>query len=219
MREDITGRKFGYLTAIKDIGDIGLGRGHVWLCSCICGKEAGALVQYLLNGSKRSCGIDGHRYNRDETHIKGASTRLRAEYQSWRGALARCLDSENPGYKYYGGRGITICDRWRTFRAFYDDMGSRPPGYTLERINVNGNYEPDNCRWATKDDQRRNMRSSVYIKHKGKIGLLLDAPRSPGVSRQLAYGRLKLGWPVEKALITPPRNYGSILKKDVDTTD
>jgi hypothetical protein len=89
-------------------------------------------------------------------------------YRVWQNMKRRCLDKNSPGYKDYGGRGITVCDRWLSFENFFADMGERPKGLTIERIHNNGNYEPVNCKWATYTEQMNNKRNSVILFYKGK---------------------------------------------------
>ena len=96
-----------------------------------------------------------------ERHGESTRTRRTPENTAWQNMKARCLRPTHPSYRYYGGRGITVCDRWLTFENFLADMGRRPEGLTLERIDNDGNYEPGNCRWATWSEQRRNQRTPV----------------------------------------------------------
>jgi len=119
----------------------------------------------------------------------------------------RCYQKNDPAYKNYGGRGLTVCDRWNSFAAFLDDMGPKPsPDLTLERVDVDGNYELDNCCWAPRIAQSRNRQRSVYVMLKGRRMLLLDAAALHGLDRKVVYGRLRLGWSLEKALTTPLGN-------------
>jgi len=121
---------------------------------------------------------------------------FRGAVQSYASMLLRCLDSKNQVYKNYGGRGITICHRWMDFRNFLEDMGGRPLGLTLERVDVNGNYEPSNCRWATKRDQARNTRSNKYAMFDGRPMLLADIARLVGVSASAISKRAAAGAPL-----------------------
>lgn len=111
------------------------------------------------------------------------------EYRSWNSMHQRCHDEIHPAYHKYGGNGITICERWNSFQAFYEDMGPRPEGTSLDRINPYGNYEPSNCRWATPRQQANNRRESIS-----------SMARKCDLTPKLVLGRLRKGWPIEDAL-------------------
>jgi hypothetical protein len=126
------------------------------------------------------------------------------EYAVWAGMLARCSNSANPNYSRYGGRGIKVCDRWRAdFINFLEDMGRRPPGCSIERINNNGDYEPGNCRWATAKEQANNRRSSRLIYYNGAIKTLTQWAEEAGIDHTLLHYRLKRGLPISRALHPP----------------
>lgn len=117
---------------------------------------------------------------------------------------ARCLNKNNKKYPIYGGRGITICERWNEFNNFMLDMGRKPdPKFTIEREDVNGNYEPTNCYWISRADQGRNKRNSVFVTYNGKRMLLIDLVEELGLSRSVVYGRLKMGWTLAQAISLP----------------
>lgn len=122
---------------------------------------------------------------------------------------ARCLDEKNAKYPIYGGRGITICERWNEFKNFMFDMGRKPdPKFTIEREDVNGNYESTNCKWISRKDQGRNKRNSVFVTYRGKKMLLIDLVEELGLSKRLVYERLKLGWTLAQAIALPVSNRG-----------
>ena len=124
-----------------------------------------------------------------------------AEYKIWHHMIRRCDVRSHKFFKNYGGRGIKVCDRWRDFASFYEDMGPRPsPKHTIDRKDNDGDYEPRNCRWATRWQQNQNTRKSVIIEHDGECHSMSEWARRLGMSRQTLRLRLKNGWSVEDAL-------------------
>jgi hypothetical protein len=126
-------------------------------------------------------------------------------YESWAQALQRCCNPNDNDYPKYGGRGITVCERWREFASFLADMGERSEGMTLEREDVNGNYEPGNCRWATKAEQTRNKRDTVRVTINGATRCVMEWCREFGVSHHRVYARIARGWSPERALTEPKK--------------
>lgn len=152
--KDISGKRFGRLTAIK----LFLVRGgkHIWIFRCDCGIEVTARKSHVLSGGTKSCGClkREESVKRFTTHGMTGAT----EYNIWMSMLARCNNPKHSAYKNYGGRGINVCRRWSKFENFYADMGPRPKARTLDRIDNDGNYEPSNCRWTTWKQQASNRR-------------------------------------------------------------
>ena len=206
--KEISGR-FGWLTVLGREGSEIIGsykKYAMWRCRCDCGNEVVVRGQKLRKGLKKACGVGGHYFHERKT--EGATRKYSSEYASWAGMWERCNNSRVRNFKRYGGRGIKVCERWQSFAVFLQDMGVKPsPGLTIERINNDGNYEPENCRWATRDEQRRNMRCSVYVIYEGERMLLLDVVAKLGLSRATVYNRLKLGWALADALSTPVKKY------------
>ena len=167
-------------------------RKHAVFKCPLCGTNFITQVSDVVSGRVSSCKCHYHRSCNSP------------EYESWCAMKTRCLNSNCPEYVHYGERGITICDEWLiSFKVFYADMGTRPAGTTLERIDNNGNYCPENCRWATVTEQARNRRSSLYLTYKGESCCLEEWSIRSGIGQSTLSQRLKLGWSVERTLTTP----------------
>jgi hypothetical protein len=123
-------------------------------------------------------------------------------YNSWRGVISRCFTPTDRNWPRYGGVGIKCCERWRSFDAFLEDMGERPAGTSLDRIDNAGNYEPGNCRWATHSEQVRNSRAARYLEHDGRCMIIRDWAKVIGRPDKVISTRLSRGWSVERALST-----------------
>jgi hypothetical protein len=164
--KQLLGGKFNRLTVIEFVGV--RNKRAIWKCECDCGKIIEVVGTYLTSNNTKSCGCLNNERISNSNRIHSMSRT--PEHYSWSGMQARCYNKNNPKYKDYGGRGIIVCDRWlgrAGFINFYEDLGQRPAkNYTIDRINVNGNYEPSNCRWATPLEQGRNKQSTKYVIYK-----------------------------------------------------
>lgn len=174
------------------------GRGG-WLCRCECGNAGKHLAHTLETGHSKSCGC-----LKSEMHTTHGLWKTRS-YKVWAGMMQRCYREYHASWPYYGGRGITVCDRWHDVRAFVEDMGECPKGLSIERIDVNGNYCPENCKWATNDEQRANTRMTRHVIYKGRRVHFREAARLSGIPDDTLRRRLKLGWSWEKATSEPLR--------------
>lgn len=161
---NLVNRRFGRLVVTGDSGIRTKSRGVVWSCVCDCGATA------LVSGNNfrrtRSCGclLREHAASLDRSHLTTHGMSRSPTWRSWIAMRQRCYDKKQKCWKYYGGRGITVCDRWRfSFANFFADMGERPPGASIDRIDNDGNYEPGNCRWATQKQQIANQRKKDRV--------------------------------------------------------
>lgn len=198
--KDLSGQKFGRLTAIKIVGQAKSGS-RKWLCKCDCGNEAIVDQNKLSSGNTKSCGC----INRERFYVHGLSrSRISRIYRCMKG---RCYNKNLDSYKDYGGRGIQICDEWldkeNGFMAFY--KWSMENGYadnlSIDRIDNNGNYEPSNCRWADKKTQQNNTRRTEYIEFNGETHNLGEWADIIGMDKKTLDNRLhRYGWSVERAL-------------------
>lgn len=156
---DMTGQKFGLLTVLAKTG-VDKGGNAIWFCYCECGSYHSVIRINLRNGNVTSCGCRARALSSErlanQSLKHGHAASRSPTYVTWEAMRQRCNNSNSDWYHRYGGRGIVICERWNDFRLFVEDMGFRPAGKTLDRINPDGNYEPDNCKWATPLEQSNN---------------------------------------------------------------
>ena len=198
VARDITGLKVGLLTVLAK--DSVYGRGHLrWLCKCGCGKTTVVMASSLCRKHRptRSCGcLNSYGSTKNVTH---AMTKT-PQYQVWRNLRARCSDPKHPTFHHYGGRGISVCDRWAvSFDAFWEDMKDEyEPGLYLDRIDNNGNYEPSNCRWVTPRVSTENRRNAITVVFEGEVLNLAEAARRSGTIYAVALHRFKRGIPESK---------------------
>jgi len=173
-------------------------------CACSCGGFAIASGTSLRRKEKRSCGC----LSRERMHTRNTThgmTYTRA-FRTWKGMLDRCLNVHGKDFARYGGRGVTVCERWRSFEAFHADMGDPPQGLSLDRYpDNNGPYAPENCRWATVMEQSNNRRSNRLLTFNGATLSALQWARAKGITYATLLGRLNRGWDLDKALHTPVR--------------
>jgi hypothetical protein len=207
---DLLGQRFGRLVAMEFIkGGNNLKRAS-WRCECDCGNIVIVIGYSLRSKHTKSCGcLQKERVS--ETHTThgqlkgGLATKT---YHTWAGIIQRCNNPRDKSFKDYGGRGIKVCKRWLKFENFYADVGDVPDGMTIERINNNGDYEPENWRWATMLEQGSNKRNNVWIEYGGEIKTIAQWARSCGIRRDIIRHRIyNYGWSIEKALNTPVKKY------------
>lgn len=176
---------------------------------CVCGK-----VGWTHRGSwhkQKSCGCRNKALLSAAFTVHGHSKRGKSgrsgsgspTYSVWKAMRARCRNSRTTSFKDYGGRGITVCDRWHRFENFLADMGKRPEGHQIDRINNDGNYEPGNCRWTSRKEQNRNKRNTLFFTVGGETKSLSEWAERIGMTRDALTQRLKNGWSVEAAMLTP----------------
>jgi len=174
----------------------------LWVCRCECGSHTAASSSDLRSGRVVSCGCKRLSMLRT-SNLRHGGTHTRT-FSIWKDMHRRCFNRNCAAFPNYGGRGITICDRWREFPAFLADMGPCPSGLSIERIDVNGNYEPQNCRWASRHTQARNTRRTVLVEYRGERMALIDACSLAGLPYATVRDRIRLlKWPVEQALSVP----------------
>jgi hypothetical protein len=219
---DLTGHHYGRLTVLSPAeSPPGVkSRDQYWRCVCDCGTEHTASAKGLRHSGKatgtQSCGC----LHRERSAASAAVSSFRhgharvgmatPEYRSWCALVKRCTSPQDPNYPSYGGRGITVCERWQnSFENFLADMGRKPSQqHSIDRIDNDGNYEPGNCRWATRSEQSRNRRDRILVTFNGRTMFLCDWSAKTGISVGTLHYRLyNRGWSVERALTTNPKSY------------
>lgn len=191
---DLTGFRFGALVALRLGPKQRKTSGAWWLCACDCGTQKSLPASDLVAGKISSCGCQ-HRQRIGAASVTHGLSKSRT-YSLWQAMRNRC----NRLNQDYSARGITYDKRWDVFENFLADMGEAPDGMSLDRVNVNGNYEKANCRWATKEQQANNTRANVYIEWGGKRQTRAQWERELGMRPTTLRSRLRAGWPMEKAM-------------------
>lgn len=201
--KDLTGQRFGRLRVIEQTAER-KNRRVVWKCVCDCGNECYIVSRSLISGATKSCGcfMQESRGKSRITHHK-SNEKI---YLTWQSMRKRCESPNNKNFTDYGGRGIKVCEEWRNdFQAFYD--WAMANGYadnlTIDRIDVNGNYEPSNCRWVSRKIQSNNRRNNVYLTYKGETHTISEWGEIKNIKPSVLYQRKRKGWSVEKMLETP----------------
>lgn len=192
--------KYGLLTVLGDAGSRG-GR-KCWLVECGCGQKLTVIARDVRNGHTKSCGcLRGEPYARKHGHAKDRYGRQSREYTAWVNMKGRCSNPNAPSYAQYGGRGIAVCERWQSFANFIEDMGpSTRHRFSLDRIDPNRNYEPGNCRWASRKTQGENKRSTRWITHRGETLSISGWSRRLGLSHETLRSRIERGMPLDRAI-------------------
>lgn len=189
-------------------------RTAMWKCKCLCGKEIIRCGRDIRDGTTKSCGclrkeITAFR-NKKEKSTHGESRKNSRLYTIWGNMKSRCYDERNASYKHYGGRGISVCDEWRlsyeTFKAWAIQTGYSD-NLTLDRISVNGNYEPSNCRWATWEEQENNKTTNVCVEYLGEKHTISEWAKLLMVKPDTLRKRLKKGWSIGDAIQKPVRKW------------
>jgi hypothetical protein len=205
----LEGQRFGRLLVLQRAGSRKGQR--LWCCTCDCGQTAVAKSNALLMGHKRSCGClrgENSKGNpRKMKHGAAAGGKPTPEYRAWHGMISRCHGKRSHTYARYGGRGIEVCERWRGvsgYQNFISDMGPRPfSGAQIDRIDNDGNYCPENCRWATPKRNSRNRSTNRQVTLAGETRPLSDWAEILNLHPQTLKGRLNSGWDEERILNTP----------------
>lgn len=199
------GKVFGRLTVLSEpFRPEGRTRNYVY-CECSCGTIGPKAIADLCSGSTSSCGC----YAREQSSKRESSHRMSntPEYNVWKGIKQRCTNPNHTHYGLYGGRGIEMCPEWlESFEQFLADMGPRPEGMTIDRIDGNRGYHPDNCRWATKKEQSRNIKTNVLVEYDGRSMTIKELSERAVVDYATLCWRLGRGWEVERAVTTPSKN-------------
>ena len=205
-RLNLLKQPFGHLLVIEDAGASSSGN-SLWKCQCDCGNEVVVLGTNLRKGNTKSCGCT-RKENLKKANIKRTKHGMFGTplYCAWNNMKQRCFNTNSVLYKNYGGRGITVCEAWRDFVAFRDWALSSgyEEGLTIDRIDNNGDYTPENCRWTTYKEQLNNTRRTSMVKFEGKMCRVLDLAEEYNIPREILRDRLnKSNWSIEKSLAVP----------------
>lgn len=199
---ELIGQTFGLMTVLRF--DRREKRRRWWICQCQCGTIKPACHTDLINGATKSCGCQRPTQlaaGRAALTVHGHSGLIQSPtYRTWHKMKQRCLNPQSSHFHLYGGKGVVICARWLAFENFLSDMGERPVGESIDRIDSNGNYEPGNCRWATPREQGNNTNRNVFLEHEGERLTVAEWARKWGLPPHVVHSRVvKMGWSMERA--------------------
>lgn len=205
-----TGKRYGRLTAVFELVARSKYGRRQFLCQCECGECPVVLAENLSSGHTESCGcLAKERTSLDRRthgHSYAKEKKQTPEYKSWSGMLQRCTNPKSSRYDRYGGRGITVCERWQRFENFLADMGERPPSHSLDRIDPQGNYEPKNCRWADDFTQQNNRSNNRILTVNGESLTVGQWAKKSGIRLVVICLRLRKGWTSQEAVSRPLRS-------------
>ena len=202
---NLDGQKFGdWIVLSTEIKLCGKKTNSICTCRCSCGKIKEVRATFLKKGRSSRCKSCASR-EKNKKHSKSYTD----EYKIYIGIKKRCYNPNSTAFNYYGDRGIKVCDRWlESFENFLEDMGDRPSkNHSIDRIDVNGDYSPKNCRWADNKTQMRNRKNTKIINYKGLVKPISQFCEELALPYRVVYERIKMGWSVEKAFTTPVRVY------------
>lgn len=206
---DLTNRRVNKLRVLRRVDNVG--RQPAWLCLCDCGTEKRVLGLHLRANKPVDCGC-GYVQRQRDSHVRHGMTDT-PEWKAWNSMVQRCTCITHASWKHYGGRGIKVCKRWLVFENFYADMGPRPEGMSLDRIDNAKGYKPSNCRWATQHEQQNNRRSNVYLTLDGQTKTLKEWAIHFGVSYPVAKYRQARGMSTAEVFAASPRKvYGRTIE-------
>ncbi len=201
--KDMAGQVFGKWTVLGY--DHAKDRNSFWLCRCECGTEKPVRGTDLRSSVSTQCKSCASRQSPTK-HGGSSEDGNSPEYRIWIGMKQRCYNPNAAGFKDYGGRGIVVCDRWKDdYAAFLEDMGPRPDGLTIDRLDNDGDYEPGNCEWKTQTYQNRHTRRNRYLEHDGRRMIVKDWAEELGITSQALQARIADGWTMERILTTPKK--------------
>lgn len=197
---ELAGQKHNKLTVLEKVGrnEIGV----LWSCTCECGNVVVVAATHIKRGRVKSCGCLKVEFGRNKATHRDTKSK---EYTTWCAIKKRCLNPNDSAYKNYGGRGITICDRWRdSYEDFLSDVGRAPSKhYSIDRIDNSGNYEPGNVKWSTMLEQSLNRRNTKYLTYNGTTKTVRECSEATGIPAPTIYNRLRRGWPDERLFDEP----------------
>ena len=196
---DISGQKYGKLFVVSRADNSSTGRVK-WNCRCDCGVKKVVAGNHLKSGAIISCGCLAIERGKQSATHKMSKTRT---YGIWNGMWQRCTNPNSSGFYLYGGRGIKVCGKWESFENFFADMGEAPTGKSLDRINSDLDYSPENCRWADDFVQANNTRRNRYITINGETLSHTQWSKRLGGNPNLVYLRIRAGWSAEDAVTVP----------------